>query len=98
MGNVDGVRLVHSVGSARQLAALHKLATRQSLAGISIHKKLLDPDRVAALRRHADLLMTWPVLDSVEAGRLAGWGVDGLIAQQYETISLGLSDAAGEAA
>jgi glycerophosphoryl diester phosphodiesterase len=98
MGDVAGVRLVHSVGSTRQLAALHKLATTQSLAGISIHKKLLDPDRVAALRRHVDLLMTWPVIDSVEAGRLAGWGVHGLITQQYETVSLGLSDAAEEAA
>jgi glycerophosphoryl diester phosphodiesterase len=98
IGDVAGVRLVHSVGNARQLAALHKLTTIRSLAGISIHKKLLDPHRVATLRRHADLIMAWPVADGDEAEWLAGWGVDGLITQQYEAVSLGLGQATGEAA
>jgi glycerophosphoryl diester phosphodiesterase len=98
MDDVAGVRVVHSVGSARQLAALRTRAAGRSRIGISIHKKLLDPARVADLRRHADLLMTWPVLDPDEATRLADWGVDGMITEQYEAVGGRLADVLAKAA
>jgi glycerophosphoryl diester phosphodiesterase len=87
MHNIDRLRLVHSVGSARQLAALRKYAAKHPVSGISIHKRLLDPRRVEELHRCVDVVMTWPVIDPVEAHRLAGWGVDGLITQQYESVA-----------
>jgi glycerophosphoryl diester phosphodiesterase len=87
MRHITPLRVVHSVGSARQLAALRKYAAKQPVSGISIHKRLLDPRRVEDLRRRVDVVMTWPVIDPVEANRLAGWGVDGLITQQYEAVA-----------
>jgi glycerophosphoryl diester phosphodiesterase len=85
--DVADVRLVHSVGSARQLAALRKYAASRAVSAISIHKRLLDPRRVGELRRHVGVVMAWPVTDPVEAHRLAGWGVDGMITQQYEAVA-----------
>jgi glycerophosphoryl diester phosphodiesterase len=96
--DVADVRVVHSVGSARQLAALRKYAAKQSVSAISIHKRLLDPRRVDELHRQADVVMTWPVLDPVEAHRLAGWGVDGLITQQYEAVASHLQTGSTEEA
>ncbi|HYJ69013.1 MAG TPA: hypothetical protein VEX15_15290 [Nocardioidaceae bacterium] len=37
MRDIADVRLMHSVGSARQLAALRKYAAKQPMSGISIH-------------------------------------------------------------
>jgi glycerophosphoryl diester phosphodiesterase len=96
--DVAQVRLVHSVGSARQLGALRKYAAKQPVSGISIHKRLLDPRRVDELHRYVDVVMTWPVIDPVEAHRLAGWGVDGLITQQYEAVASQLRTASTEEA
>jgi glycerophosphoryl diester phosphodiesterase len=82
-----GVRVVHSVGSRRQLRALrHRFAGRR-LAGVSIHRKLLDRDTLADLRRRADLILTWPVVTAEEARRLAGWGVDGVITERFEALA-----------
>jgi glycerophosphoryl diester phosphodiesterase len=83
---VPGVRLVHSVGSTRQLRAL--LALRRPVEGISIHQKLLDPELTARLRARAGLLLSWPVSGHADAERLAGWGVDGLITEAFEALAV----------
>jgi glycerophosphoryl diester phosphodiesterase len=98
MRNIDGVDLIHSVGSARQLGALRALAASQAVAGVSIHKRLLGPAALADLRRRVGVVMAWPVLGSEEAGRLVGWGVDGVITQDFEAVASDLGYAAGEAA
>jgi glycerophosphoryl diester phosphodiesterase len=98
MRNIDGVDLIHSVGSARQLGALRALAASQAVAGVSIHKRLLGPAALADLRRRVGVVMAWPVLGSEEAGRLVGWGVDGVITQDFEDVASGFGYAAGEAA
>src|SRR3954464_6628830 len=59
LGAVSGVRVVHSVGSRRQLRALRRRFARRRLAGVSIHRRLLDPDTVADLRERAELILTW---------------------------------------
>jgi len=82
---MEGVRLVRSVGSARQLARLERTAFDRS-EGISIHRDLLDADVVARLRRRTDLLMTWPVATAGEAQRLGVWGVHGLITERYDEL------------
>jgi hypothetical protein len=78
------VRVVHSVGSRRQLRALRR---RGCVDGISIHRRLLDRATVADLRRRAGLIMSWPVASAEEAALLAGWGVDGVITERYEELA-----------
>jgi hypothetical protein len=85
MASRPGIRVVHSVGNARQLARLSRRAGR--LDGVSIHQRLLDPRVVEDLRRRAAMVLSWPVETAAEARRLAGWGVDGLISRRFETLA-----------
>jgi glycerophosphoryl diester phosphodiesterase len=82
-----GVRVVHSVGSRRQLRALRRRFAGRRLGGISIHRKLLDPATVADLRARAELVITWPVSTAEEARRLGAWGVDGVITERFEALA-----------
>jgi len=79
------IRVVHSVGSARQLARLRR--RDGALAGVSIHQRLLDAAVVQDLRRRASLVLSWPVESGAEARRLAAWGVQGLISRSFENLS-----------
>jgi glycerophosphoryl diester phosphodiesterase len=79
------IRVVHSVGSARQLARLRRLPG--TLAGVSIHARLLDAAVVAELRRRAELVLTWPVESLELARRLAAWGAHGLISRNFERLA-----------
>jgi glycerophosphoryl diester phosphodiesterase len=82
-----GPRIVHSVGSRRQLRALRRRFAGRRLEGVSIHRRLLDAATVADLRRRADMVLAWPVATAEEARRLAGWGVDGMISERYEALA-----------
>jgi glycerophosphoryl diester phosphodiesterase len=73
------VRRVHSIGSRRQLQRLGRSNAGDRLDGVSIHERLLDRDRVQALRSIAGVIMTWPVNRPERAHELLGYGVDGLI-------------------
>jgi hypothetical protein len=81
------VRAVHSVGSRRQLRALRRRFGERRLAGISIHRRLLDPGTVADLRGRAELIVAWPVATLEEARRLGAWGVDGVITERFEELA-----------
>lgn len=85
--HMDGVRTIHSVGGARALQALHARFADRRLDGVSIHRKLLDADVVAALHERARLVISWPVATEAEARDLAAWGVDGLITERYEALT-----------
>jgi glycerophosphoryl diester phosphodiesterase len=84
---LPGVRVVHSVGSRRQLEALIDPPAPSPLEGVSIHRRLLTPAVVADLRRRAGLIMTWPIATAHDARRLAGWGVDGVITERWEALA-----------
>jgi glycerophosphoryl diester phosphodiesterase len=84
---VPDVRVVHSVGNARQLARLRRNLTGQPLGGVSIHRRLLDAEVVADLRRRAELVLSWPVESVPQARALAAWGVQGLISQSFERLA-----------
>lgn len=84
---LPGVRVVHSVGGRRQLARVRGRFPKRRLAGISIHRKLLDAATVRDLRERAAIVMSWPVETADEAHRLAGWGVDGLITSRYAELA-----------
>ncbi len=88
------VRVVHSVGSRRQLRALRRHFTGQRLAGISIHQRLLDRRTVADLRARAEMIVSWPVASIPEARRLAAWGVDGVITERFEALAPALAEGA----
>jgi glycerophosphoryl diester phosphodiesterase len=79
---VEGVRAVHSVGSAKQLQRLRRDAAGRRLDGISIHERLLDGRTVRELRELADVIMTWPVNTHARARELLACGVDGLISDR----------------
>jgi glycerophosphoryl diester phosphodiesterase len=91
LASLPGVRVVHSVGSARQLAALRRRLAGRRLAGVSIHRKLLDAAVVADLRTRADVILTWPVADPAEARLLGDWGVDGVITERFEALAAELA-------
>jgi glycerophosphoryl diester phosphodiesterase len=91
---VDGVRLVHSAGSRRQLAALLAGRAGARLDGVSVHRRLLDPAQTLALRERAALLLCWPVATVAEARALWEWGVQGVITEQFEAISAALAPGA----
>jgi len=73
------VRLVHSVGTMRQLRRLRRRYAGRQLEGVSIHERLLDVATVAELRPVASFVMTWPVNTLQRAEELVALGIDGLI-------------------
>jgi glycerophosphoryl diester phosphodiesterase len=83
-----GIRIVHSVGNARQLSRLRRRPG--PVTGISIHERLLDAAVVQELRRRAELVLSWPVESVAHARRLAEWGVQGLISQRFEQLAMEL--------
>jgi hypothetical protein len=84
--DTPGVRVVHSVGGAGQLARLRALLTERRVDAVSIHRRLLSRGVVAELRAGTDMLMTWPVASPQHARELAAWGVDGVISEQFERL------------
>jgi glycerophosphoryl diester phosphodiesterase len=90
------MRVVHSVGSARQLRTLLRRYPTQSLQGVSVHERLLDKPTVQELRRRASLVLTWPVNTLQRARDLAAWGVDGMISDCPE-LTVELAGAPAEA-
>ena len=94
---VPAVRPVHSVGARRQLEGLRHRFDGRKLAGVSIHRKLLDARTVDDLRRRADVVMTWPVQTRDHVRELVGWGVQGLITESPELVAAELSDMGADA-
>jgi hypothetical protein len=82
----ERVRVVHSVGSVRQLERLRRRVAGRRLQGITIHERLLDCRRVGELRELADLILTWPVNTVERAQELVGYGVDGLISDRPDVL------------
>jgi len=87
LADVPGVRVVHSVGNLRQLAALRRRFPGERLKGISIHRRLLDARIVDELRARSELVMSWPVDSPDQATRLAEWGVQGLITSRVDELA-----------
>jgi glycerophosphoryl diester phosphodiesterase len=80
------VRTVFSIGSRRQLRALARRLKGRPVDGISIHERLLDGQTVDQLKRHADIVMAWPVRTVDQARRLVDLGVQGLITDAPEEL------------
>jgi glycerophosphoryl diester phosphodiesterase len=85
--SATAVAAVHSVGSARQLRAIHARYAGQRLDGVSIDDRLLDRETVRALNTLTDVVLAWPVASLERARRLVDWGVSGLITERLELAS-----------
>ena len=81
------VRIVHSIGNARALERLRTRFAEERLAGVSIHRRLLDAATVGDLRSRAEVVLSWPVETVPVARELVALGVDGLISQAFEAIA-----------
>ena len=81
------VRIVHSIGNARALERLRTRFAEERLAGVSIHRRLLDAATVRDLRSRAEVVLSWPVETVPVARELVALGVDGLISQAFEAIA-----------
>jgi glycerophosphoryl diester phosphodiesterase len=97
LADTEGVRVVHSAGTPRELRAL--LArfpdARSGLDGVSVKRTMLDAEVVAALRARTGTLLTWPVDDAADARLLGAWGVTGCITDHPERLLGGGSAAQG---
>jgi hypothetical protein len=89
LDEIDPV-LARRIGSAARPSQLDQLvrhAETRSLDGASLHLRLLDPDRLRALRPHAPLLMSWPVNQHHEVERASALGVTGLISDSLPLLA-----------
>lgn len=83
------ITAIYSVSKAHHLRPLlDHLAARgaQPQAGISIHRRLLDPAMARELRSLAAPIITWPVNDAGLARTLVSWGVDGVISDDLGLV------------
>ena len=78
----DEVRVLHSIGSRRQLRAFLRHFAPRASDGVSIHARLLDPAVVGELRQRVDVVFSWPVDTLARARELATWGVSGMISNR----------------
>lgn len=85
MKGAAGVRTLHSAGSERELRALLRRPPG-TLEGVAIHRRLLTPAVVAALRERVPTVWSWPVDDPATAAALATWGVTGFISDTPERL------------
>jgi glycerophosphoryl diester phosphodiesterase len=83
---VRGLRLVHSVGSARQLRRLLRRHRGRRLEGVTIHERLLDSRTVKELHELADVILTWPVNTLERAQELIRLEVEGLISDRPSLV------------
>ena len=76
---VPGVRVAHSARTAAELTRLEQHLRTRHTWGVSVHISLLTQERVAALREHAEVVMTWPVNTPAEYAFVTGLGVNAVI-------------------
>lgn len=89
--HVAELAFVRGVLSARNRAELRRLwrrlETGSPVHGVSVHRSLLDPEVVARLHQHVELVMTWPVNDLATLDATVAVGADGMISDEDEVLS-----------
>ena len=82
-----GIRVVHSAGSRRELAALFRRLRTHRTWGVSIDRRLLTAGVAARLREHAEVVMTWPVNSRRAYDEVVAMGANGVISDDLPAIS-----------
>ena len=86
-GDEPGVRVVHSVRTRAELERLHRRLASTRTWGVSLHRELLTVERVAALHRHAELVMTWPIDTVADYDEVVALGVDAVISNELAVLA-----------
>lgn len=88
LAHLPYVRPVLSARHRWELALLPKrLLAGPRPYGVSIHRSLLDAERVADLHRHVDVVMTWPVNDLATLDAVLDLGVTGVISDEEHVLA-----------
>jgi glycerophosphoryl diester phosphodiesterase len=90
-----GLRVYYSIGAQRQLAAFGLVRQDESLRGVCVHQRLLDPQLIDILKRRGLDIWTWTVDDLGQARRLVATGIDGIISNRLDVLEA-LSEALAE--
>jgi hypothetical protein len=80
------VRVVLSAGSRRGLRRLRSRVRRTPVYGVSVHRRLLTPAVVTELRRHTDVVLTWPVDTDEDLEHARSLGVGGVIGKDLRLL------------
>jgi glycerophosphoryl diester phosphodiesterase len=80
------VRVIHSIGSLRRLAALPRWLGTQRAEAVAINRRLLTRERLADLRVLTPSVFTWTVNEPAHLDELLDWGVDGIISDDYHIL------------
>ncbi|WP_121251323.1 glycerophosphodiester phosphodiesterase [Nocardioides ferulae] len=83
------VRPVLSARNRAELARLRRRVAQPGAAphGVSVHRSLLDEAVVAELRRHVQVVMTWPINDVESLDALLGVGANGIISDEPAVLA-----------
>lgn len=85
----DGVptaRVVHPVRTGWVLRLLARRLRRHPTWWVALHGDLLAVDVVVALRRSADVVLTWPIDSPADTPRALALGAEGLIADDLSVL------------
>jgi glycerophosphoryl diester phosphodiesterase len=83
---LENVRVIHSIGSERQLREAWPRLSWHDRHAISIHRKLLNPATLRALKERAQMVMTWPINSASVLDEVVGLGVDGVISDNIDLL------------
>jgi glycerophosphoryl diester phosphodiesterase len=84
--DADGVRVLHSVRTARALRRLPRRRRRAPTWGVVLHADLLSDETVARLHEQAEVVLTWPVPTPAAWRRALACGVDGAVADDLGVL------------
>lgn len=84
--SVEAARVVYSIGNERMRAAIGSRLAGRLADGVAIHERLLTPAWVERLRGIASTVFSWPINNRRRLDELVGWGVNGIISDQYEAL------------
>lgn len=83
----DGARPVLTARTPLEVRRLlHRVHGAAPPYGVSVHRSLLTPLRVAALRSRVELVLTWPVNDHDALEAVLALGVNGVISDEAAVL------------
>ena len=87
LGALPYVRPVLSARTRAELGRLRsRLAGRDAVHGVSVHRSLLDEAVVAELLGRVEVVMTWPVNESTALASVLALGVNGVISDEPDVL------------
>ena len=82
----EELTVMHSMGTTAQLRAHWDHLTSHEHHAVSIHRRLLTPDVVRALKQRSSTVVTWPINDERWLRKVLSWGVDGVTSDSLDLL------------